>query len=433
MTILNFILKQVLSQTYILFAIIAFIGYLALGESKSKAISGAIKTSVGVLIMGQGAGLLIRTFSGILTPVSEKFGMTGILLDTYSTMTQTNSALGEYASWAAYTMLGAFIVNLILVALRKYTKIKAVFLTGNVMLVQTAIATYIVYRFLHTGMFMTVLIASIVTAVYWGIMSGILIKPVADITGVNDFTIGHQQMFGSWLAYKIAPIFGKKEDDVEELEFPEWLSIFQDNVVASSIVLLIFMSILMFALGKDTVSQMSGSTNWIIFIFKTGLTLAVALYILLTGVRMFVSEIMASFQGISNKLLPGAVVAVDCAAIFSFSPKAVIIGFMGGACGMIVAVLALIFTGSPMLIIPGFIPMFFDNATIGVFANKRGGYKAAFIITFISGIIQVIGSGLAAMAMGVNAWQGSFDWATIWLGIIYVLKIIGKVFGITPI
>jgi PTS system ascorbate-specific IIC component len=106
---------------------------------------------------------------------------------------------------------------------------------------------------------------------------------------------------------------------------------------------------------------------------------------------------------------------------------------MGGACGMIVAVLALIFTGSPMLIIPGFIPMFFDNATIGVFANKRGGYKAAFIITFISGIIQVIGSGLAAMAMGVNAWQGSFDWATIWLGIIYVLKIIGKVFGITPI
>ena len=433
MEVLNFILKQILGQTYILFAIIAFIGYLALGESISKAVSGAIKTSVGVLVMGQGAGLLIRTFGGLLTPLSEKFGMTGILLDTYSTMTQTNAALGEFASWSAYTMLGAFVVNLILVALRKYTRIKAVFLTGNVMLVQTAIATYIVYRFLNTGAFMTVVIASVITAVYWGIMSGILIKPVAEITGGGEFTIGHQQMLGSWLAYKLAPRLGKKEDDVENIEFPSWLHIFQDNVVASSLVLLFFVSIMMFALGREIVTGMAGSTNWIIYIFRTGLTLAVALYILLTGVRMFVSEIMASFQGISDKLLPGAIVAVDCAAIFSFSPKAVIIGFIGGATGMVIGVLSLIAVGSPMLIIPGFIPMFFDNATIGVFANKRGGWKAALIITICSGLIQVYGSGLAAMAMGVNAWQGSFDWATIWLGIIYILRFIGSILGITPV
>ena len=164
MEVLNFILKQILGVPFILFAIIAFIGYLALGESKSKAIAGALKTAVGVLVMGEGSSLLIRTFGGLLTPLSEKFGMTGILLDTYSTMTQTNAALGEFASWTAYTMLGAFLVNLLLVALQKYTKAKAVFLTGNVMLVQTAIATYIVYRFLHTGMFLTVLIASVITA-----------------------------------------------------------------------------------------------------------------------------------------------------------------------------------------------------------------------------------------------------------------------------
>lgn len=433
MAVLDFLLKQILGQTYILFALIALIGYFALGESTGKAIGGALKTAIGVLVMGQGAGLLIRTFGALLTPLSEKFGMTGILLDTYSTMTQTNAALGEFASWTAYTMLGAFVVNLLLVAARKYTKIKAVFLTGNVMLVQTAIATYIVYRFLHTGVFMTVLIASVITAVYWGVMSGILIKPVEEITGGGEFTIGHQQMLGSWLAYKIAPKFGKQEDDVENIELPGWLNIFQDNVVASAIVLLFFISIMMFALGKDIVTGMAGSTNWVIYIFKTGLTMAVALYILLTGVRMFVSEVMASFQGISDKLLPGAIVAVDCAAIFSFSPKAVVIGFLGGALGMIIGVVTLIGIGSPMLIIPGFIPMFFDNATIGVFANKRGGWKAALIIPIFSGIIQVFGSGLAAMAMGVNAWQGSFDWATIWLGIIYVLKLIGSLLGIAPV
>jgi PTS system ascorbate-specific IIC component len=155
----------------------------------------------------------------------------------------------------------------------------------------------------------------------------------------------------------------------------------------------------------------------------------VALFILLTGVKLFVTEIMESFKGITKKLLPGAVVAVDCAAIFSFSPKAVLLGFLGGSIGMIVAIVTLILSGSSMLIVPGFIPLFFDNATIGVFANKRGGYKAAFIITFCSGIIQVFGSGLAATLMNFNAWQGSFDYATIWLGIIYVFKWISGIMG----
>ena len=42
------------------------------------------------------------------------------------------------------------------------------------------------------------------------------------------------------------------------------------------------------------------------------LTLTANIYVLLAGVRMFVGEIMASFKGISERILPGAVAGVDC-------------------------------------------------------------------------------------------------------------------------
>ena len=69
------------------------------------------------------------------------------------------------------------------------------------------------------------------------------------------------------------------------------------------------------------------------------------------------------------------------------------------------------------MIITGFVPVFFDNATVAVFANKFGGVRAAAIMTYCTGIVQVLGGAFAAWYFQLykyGGWHGNIDWDTIW-------------------
>ena len=82
---------------------------------------------------------------------------------------------------------------------------------------------------------------------------------------------------------------------------------------------------------------------------------------------MFVSELTLSFQGISNKILPGSLPAVDCAASYGFgSPSAVLFGFLVGTIAQFISIAGLLIFKSPVFIITGFVPVFFACHYCGV-------------------------------------------------------------------
>ncbi|HBC27418.1 MAG TPA: PTS ascorbate transporter subunit IIC, partial [Ruminococcaceae bacterium] len=99
------------------------------------------------------------------------------------------------------------------------------------------------------------------------------------------------------------------------------------------------------------------------------------------------------------------------------SPNAVTIGFLFGALGQFLAIGLLLVLKSPVVVVAGFVPLFFDNATIGVFCNNKGGLRAACLFPFLSGLCQVFGSAVIAGWVGMAAYGGylgMWDWAVMW-------------------
>lgn len=430
--IINFI-QAFLMEPALLIGLMIFVGYLLAKKPIVKVITGTFSAVIGLMMILFGGSQFSSTFKPVAEAVSKAFGIRGYLMDPYAMRATTQEALGSSFALVGYVFLIAFAVNIVLVMFGKYTKARGIFLTGNTGLAHSQAVLWLVVFWFGLNGIVSAVIAGVLVGIYWAYSTTLAFKATEKVTGGAGFTVGHNQTIGIWFFSKISKFFGNPEKhDAENIKLPGWLSIFNHNVTSVAIIMTVFVGGFLLTTGIDTVQELAGKTHWLIYIINLGLNFSMYMVILLTGVRMLVGEINSAFKGIQDKLIPNAVPAVDVAAILPFSQNAATLGFIFCTLGTVLSIAILVVTGSNIIVLPGFVPLFFSGGPIGVVANKFGGIKAVIISCTLLGIIQTFGTVWMIPLMGVPdgvGWVGMFDWATVWPAITEVFKFISGIFG----
>lgn len=376
------VLLDIVSTPAILVALIALVGLLLQRKNASDTVKGTLKTFVGFLVLSGGANVVVGSLEPFGSMFQQAFNVQGIVPNNEAIVSQ---ALVEYGTTTALIMFFGMVAN---IAIARFTTFKHIFLTGHHTLYMAAMLAVIftVAGFSGAGL---IVVGSLALGVVMSLSPFFLQKYMRTMTGNDGVGLGHFGGGGYWLAGAIGEALrGKKEKvtSTEDVNFPKGLTFLRDSTVAIAITMMVvYVIVALFAGPAWMAETYPDAGNYVIYAVTLGATFAAGVFIILSGVRLILNEIVPAFKGISEKLVPNAIPALDCPIVFPFAPNAVLIGFLSSFVGGIISMPVMILTGLPV-VIPGVVPHFFCGATAGVFGNSRGGLRGAIVGAFVHGV-----------------------------------------------
>ncbi|GAA5105297.1 PTS sugar transporter subunit IIC [Orbus sasakiae] len=425
MGIIEFIIDNVLTQASITISLIAFVGLALQKKSIGQIISGSLKTLLGFQVLSAGSAIIVGSLIYFGEIFTEGFHMQGIIPSIEAINGQAMNELGLGRD-IALTFLAIFVFNILIA---RFTKWKYIFLTGQAILWMATMTTVFGYFAGLRGISL-ILVGGMVGGIFAVAMPAIAQPIIRKVTGSNDIALGHFCTIGYLFEAGIAYIFGErgeKKKSIEDIKLPKAFEFLQDTYLSVMVVMVpLFIVTAVFA-GEEFGSTLSGSQNYIMYAFLQSIQFVVGVYVLLAGVRLLLGEIVPAFRGISMRLVPNAIPALDCPVFFPYSPNAVILGFITTTIGSIIAMFVLPVFGLAM-ILPGMLTNFFAGGTAGIFGNQVGGRRGAiiggiahgFFITLLPALLVVTFNSLGF----INSTATDVD--TVTVALIYAL-IIGPI------
>lgn len=421
--IVNIMSNYIFNQPFILLSLVAMLGLIVQKKPVQEVVSGSLKTGIGYLILSQGTSLL----AGIVLPIATILNKV-IGVEAATTGMGTDAFTAEWASTIAIIMVVGFFINLLLA---RFTKFKYVFLTAHqtyyIIFVYLAVLVEVVPDPNRTTL---ILAGGLLTGIYCT-LSPALVQPfMRKVTGSNDLAYGHTTSFGVIVGSLVGNLFkGKKEESSEDLQIPSYLTFLKDITVSTAIVMTLLYVICVALAGPAWIeANISNGQAAYMYAITQGVKFGVGITIVLTGVSMMIAEITAAFKGISEKIVPNAVPALDCPIVFNFAPTAVMLGFLSCLATVIVCVVIFGAVGLYALT-PPVITTFFGGGPAGVFGNSTGGWRGAILAGIVAGLLLSFGQLMTVNALQTTVadfarWSNDFDYAVFPLFFKQILSLI---------
>lgn len=419
---LDIIMKDILGTPAILVGVFALIGLLLQQKATPDVVSGTLKTIMGFVILGAGAGVLIGSLDIFSQMFNYAFNVQGVIPNNEAIVAAAQSKFGTST---ALIMVFGMVANILLA---RFTPFKYIFLTGH----HTLFMACLIAVTLSIGGLQgapLVITGSIILGLCMVLFPALLQPYVKKITGSDDFAIGHFGTLGYFISAKVGQWFGNKEQTTEQIKVPKSLGFLRDTSVAVSLTMVIFFVVVALFAGQGYIeSTLSGGSNFIVFSLMQAITFAAGVFIILAGVRMLIAEIVPAFKGIAEKVAPNTKPALDCPTVFPFAPNAVIIGFLFSFLAGLLSMFILPNVGLSV-IVPGLVPHFFTGAAAGVFGNATGGRRGAMLGAFANGVLISFLPAVLLVLMGDIGFEGTTfgdsDFGVIGILILAILKLFG--------
>ena len=415
--IINWIAKDIFGVPAYLVGIMTFVALVASRKGLGDVVGGTLKATLGFIILVIGAVAVIGALNPLGALITGAFGVEGVV-PTNEAITAIANDIPDVAQNTAFAMFIGVIGSLVIARL---TPLRYVFLTGHHMLFMATVLTVVLYN-AKVDSIVQILVAAFGLATMMVIMPAFSMPWMRKVTGGQAVAMGHFGTLGYIAAGITGQIIGKGSKSTEEMEFPQGLRFLRDPMVGTAVAMIFIYLVLAIAftirIGEAAAIEAVGSSGaaggmlgFLTAMFNQALVFGGGVAVILLGVRTILGEIVPAFAGIAERVIPGAVPALDCPISFPFAPNAVLVGFLASVAGGLVG-FTILWAGvgaalAVPLILPGMIPHFFTGGTAGVFGNATGGRRGAVGGGFVNGLIITLFAAFLVPVMSAIGFQNT--------------------------
>lgn len=421
--IINWVAKDVFGVPAYLVGIMTAVALIASRKGLGDIVGGALKATLGFIILGIGAGAVIGALNPLGALVTGAFGVAGVV-PTNEAITAIVSNLPSVGQNVAFAMFLGVVLSLIIARL---TPLRYVFLTGHHMLFMATVLTVVLYN-AKVDSTVLILVAALGLATMMVVMPAFAHPWMKRVTGNEAVAIGHFGTFGYIAAGVTGQLVGRGSKSTEEMKFPQGLRFLRDPMVGTAVAMILIyllLAIVVFirigeaatlktvgdAMGASAAGASGGALGFMTVMFNQALIFGGGVAVILLGVRTILGEIVPAFAGIAERVIPGALPALDCPITFTYAPNAVLVGFLASVVGGLLG-FGILWAGLGAalvipLILPGMIPHFFTGGTAGVFGNATGGRRGAVAGGFVNGLIITLFAAFLVPVMSAIGFQGT--------------------------